>query len=270
MNSKEEFVGKVAVVTGGSRGIGYAVAKRLASGGAYVIIGAIDEAEVQESAAELCAEGYKVEGMQVDVSHADQVERFINYAGQVDQQRAGIDILVNCAGVQRYGDVVETSEALWDEVMNINLKGMFLTSKYAVPQMRLRSGGSIINMSSIQAFASQTSVVAYTASKGGINAMTRAIALDHAAENIRVNAVCPASIDTPMLRMAADLFKNDNTQDDIINSWSHMHPMGRVGKPSEVAELVAFLASDRASFITGSEMRIDGGMLAALGVTLPE
>ena len=212
-------------------------------------------------------EGLAVSGKQVDVRSAQQIKTLIDFAVQ---EYGGIDILVNCAGIQRYGNVVDTEEDVWDEVIAINMKGIFLSCKYAIPELRKRGGGAIVNISSVQAFASQTEVVAYTASKGGINAMTRAMALDHAAENIRINVVCPASIDTPMLRWAADLFKGDNNQEHVLEGWGRMHPIGRLGKPEEVAELVAFLASDRASFMTGTEVKIDGGMLAALGVTLPK
>jgi NAD(P)-dependent dehydrogenase (short-subunit alcohol dehydrogenase family) len=262
----QEFTGKVAVVTGGSLGIGYAAAKRLAEGGACVVICGSREAVVKESTSQLQLEGLPVKGFKADVRSAKEMEQLVQFA--VDQF-GGLDILVNSAGVQRYGDAVETSEEIWDEVLDINLKGMFLSSKFAIPEMRKRGGGAIINVSSVQAFASQKGVVAYTASKGGINAMTRAMALDHAHEKIRINAVCPASVDTPMLRTSADLFKAENTQEKVLNDWGKMHPVGRVGTPEEVAELIAFLASDKAQFVTGAEMKIDGGMLAALGVSLP-
>jgi NAD(P)-dependent dehydrogenase (short-subunit alcohol dehydrogenase family) len=132
------------------------------------------------------------------------MKRLVNFAAEI---YGGVDVLVNAAGVQRYGTVVDTEEEVWDEVLDVNLKGIYLASKYAIPQMRERGGGAIVNLSSVQAFASQKGVAAYTASKGGINALTRAMALDHAEENIRVNAVCPASVDTPMLRWAANLFR---------------------------------------------------------------
>ncbi|MDB5555321.1 MAG: short-chain dehydrogenase, partial [Rhizobium sp.] len=125
-------------------------------------------------------------------------------------------------------------------------------------------------ISSVQAYASQAGVAAYTASKGANNALVRAMALDHAGENITVNAVCPASIDTPMLRWSADLHKGDRTQDEMIAGWGKGHPLGRVGRAEEVAELVAFLASDKARFITGADMKIDGGTMAKLGIVLPE
>ncbi|HQY31472.1 MAG TPA: SDR family oxidoreductase, partial [Thermomicrobiales bacterium] len=183
----------------------------------------------------------------------------------------GIDILVNSAGIQRYGTVVDTTEATWDEVFDINVKGMYLTSHFAIPEMEKRGGGAIVFVSSVQAFASQKQVAAYTASKGAINALTRAMSLDHAAQNIRINVVCPGSIDTPLLRNAADLFRTDQqTVQDVIDSWGHMHPLGRVGTGRDVAELIAFLVSDRASFITGGEYKVDGGLLSAISVVLPE
>jgi NAD(P)-dependent dehydrogenase (short-subunit alcohol dehydrogenase family) len=152
----------------------------------------------------------------------------------------------------------------------VNLKGIYLASKHAIPQMRERGGGAIVNLSSVQAFASQKGVAAYTASKGGINALTRAMALDHAEENIRVNAVCPASVDTPMLRWSADLFKGEKSVEETVAEWGKMHPVGRVARAEEVAEVIAFLASPRSSFVTGGEYKVDGGMLASLGVALPE
>ena len=195
------------------------------------------------------------------------MKRLVNFAAEI---YGGVDVLVNAAGVQRYGTVVDTEEEVGDEVLDVNLKGIYLASKYAIPQMRERGGGAIVNLSSVQAFASQKGVAAYTASKGGINALTRAMALDHAEENIRVNAVCPASVDTPMLRWAANLFRGDKSVEATVAEWGKMHPLGRVATVEEVAEVIAFLASEKASFVTGGEYKVDGGMLAALGVHLPE
>jgi NAD(P)-dependent dehydrogenase (short-subunit alcohol dehydrogenase family) len=147
---------------------------------------------------------------------------------------------------------------------------MFLTAKHCVPELRRRGGGAIVNVASVQAFATQAGVAAYAASKAGVIGLTKAIAVDHAAENIRCNAVCPGSVDTPMLRFAAALFKGDSTEDDTIRAWGSSHPLGRVARPEEVAEVIAFLASDRASFVTGAELKVDGGLLAQLAVVLPE
>ncbi len=154
--------------------------------------------------------------------------------------------------------------------MNVNVKSMFLTSHFAVPEMRKRGGGAIVNVASVQGLATQTQVTAYSTSKSAVIGLTRTIAVDYAKFGIRANVVLPASIDTPMLRGAADLFRKERSVDDLVTDWGKMHPLGRVGTAEEVAELIAFLASDRAAFITGAEYKVDGGMMAALGVVLPE
>jgi NAD(P)-dependent dehydrogenase (short-subunit alcohol dehydrogenase family) len=261
-----EFSGKVAIVTG-AVGMGRAAARKLATEDAAVVICSDREEQVEDAVGALRDEGLEVSGVRADVTSSVDMKRLVDLATET---YGGVDVLVNSAGVQRYGTVVETQEEVWDEVLDVNLKGIYLASGYAIPEMRKRGGGAIVNLSSVQAFASQTGVAAYTASKGGINALTRAMALDHAGENIRVNAVCPASVDTPMLRWAADLFKGDKSIDETVEDWGAMHPLGRVARPEEVAEVIAFLASPRASFVTGGDYKVDGGMLAALGVTLPE
>lgn len=262
-----EFTGKVALVTGGTLGIGLAVARRLARDGASVVICSNREDQVEATVAKLRDEDLEVRGIRADVTSRSDMEELVGFATETYQ---GVDVLVNSAGVQRYGTVVDTEEEVWDEVLDVNLKGIYLASKYTMLEMRRRGGGAIVNLSSVQAFASQKGVAAYTASKGGINALTRAMALDHAAENIRVNAVCPASVDTPMLRWSADLFRGEKSVEETVEDWGGMHPIGRVAKPEEVAEVIVFLASPRASFVTGGDYKVDGGMLAALGVSLPE
>ena len=263
----DDFVDKVAVVAGGSLGIGKAAARRLATGGAAVVLCGRRPEAVEETTAELRGDGLEVEGIVADVASAADMRRLIATAVE---RYGGVDVLVNSAGVQRYGTVVETDEATWDEVMGINLKGMYLASREAIPEMRKRGGGVIVNVSSVQAFATQKGVAAYSTSKAAINGLTRAMALDHAAEQIRVVAVCPASVETPMLRWSADLFKGEGTREQMLAAWGRMHPLGRIGQPEEVAELIAFLAGPRAGFITGGEYKIDGGMLSQLGVHLPE
>ena len=262
-----EFSRKVAIVSGGARGIGRAAARKLAEEAASVVICSDREEQVEETVSALREEGLEVRGVRADVTSPADMKKLMDFASET---YGGVDVLVNSAGVQRYGTVVETEEEVWDEVLDANLKGVYLASRYAIPEMRKRGGGAIVNLSSVQAFASQTGVAAYTASKGGINALTRAMALDHAGENIRVNAVCPASVDTPMLRWSADLFKGDKSVEETLEDWGRMHPLGRVARPEEVAEVIAFLASARASFITGGDYKVDGGMLAALGVRLPD
>ena len=262
-----EFLGNVAIVTGGALGIGRATARRLAQDGASVVVCGDREEQVEQAAEELRGEKLEVRGLRADVTSSADMRRLVAFTTDV---YGGVDVLVNSAGVQRYGTVVETEEYVWDEVLNVNLKGIYLASKHAIPEIRKRGGGAIVNLSSVQAFASQKGVAAYTASKGGINALTRAMALDHAEENIRVNAVCPASVDTPMLRWSADLFKGDKSVEETLEDWGGMHPLGRIARPEEVAEVIAFLAGPRASFVTGGDYKVDGGMLAALGVRLPE
>ncbi|MED7928896.1 SDR family oxidoreductase [Nonomuraea sp. LP-02] len=254
-----EFGGKVALVTGGSTGIGRAVVDRLAAGGASVVFCGVDQ--------DAECDGERVVGRIADVRRADQMRDLVELAVS---RFGGLDVVVTCAGVQRYGTVEDTPEEVWDEVLDINLKGVYLTCKAAVPRLRERGGGSIVLMSSVQAFSSQAQVAAYTASKAAINGLTRAMALDHAADGIRVNVVCPGSVDTPMLRWAADLWRGELSQEEQVRQWGRAHPLGRVGRAEEVAELVAFLAGPRSSFITGAEHRVDGGLLAQNPAALPE
>ncbi|WP_020674205.1 SDR family NAD(P)-dependent oxidoreductase [Amycolatopsis nigrescens] len=163
----------------------------------------------------------------------------------------------------------ETSGELWDRVFDVNVKGVFHTCRAAVPQLRGRGGGSIVNVSSVQAFVAQSGAAAYVASKGAINAFTKAMAVDHAAEGIRVNVVCPGSVDTPMLRWAVGLTANGRDTGELIDDLGRTHPLGRVARPEEVAEAILFLSSRRASFITGSEHRVDGGLLAVCAAESP-
>jgi NAD(P)-dependent dehydrogenase (short-subunit alcohol dehydrogenase family) len=261
-----DFAGKVAVVTGGSLGIGRACVRRLAVGGAAVVFCGHDDTSVEDAVAELRGEGLEVQGRRADVRSAAEVEALVRLA--VDSY-GGVDVLVNSAGVQRYGAVVDTPEDVWDEVLGVNLKGLYLAARYAIPEMRRRGGGAIVAIASVQAFATQAGVAAYAASKGGVVALSRSMAVDHAAEGITVNAVCPGSVDTPMLRWAAERFRGERSVEEVVAEWGRGHPLGRVIRADEVAELVAFLATDRAAAITGGEVRIDGGLLARIGVVIP-
>jgi NAD(P)-dependent dehydrogenase (short-subunit alcohol dehydrogenase family) len=258
------LTGKVAVVTGGSKGIGLGIASRLAADGAAVWIATNEASSLAEALAHIQG---NVDGGVADVAVATDM---MEMAAAAKAAFGGIDILVNSAGIQRYGSVVDTPEAVWDDVMNVNLKGIFLASKAAIPHIHDRGGGSIINIASVQGYASQAGVAAYTASKGGILALTRAMALDHAGDGIRVNAICPASIDTPMLHWAADLWKGDRTSGEMLALWGQAHPVGRVGRPDEIGALAAFLASDDCAFMTGADLKVDGGVLAKLGIVLPD
>ena len=254
------FSDKVAVVTGGGAGMGQAIAVAFAQEGAAVVIADVNAEAAESAAAEIRASGGQALAVQADVSRSADAQRI---AAEAIRVFGGIDILVNNAGIQTYGTVVDTDEETWDRTINVNLKSMFLVSKYCVPEIAKRGGGAIVNMASVQGMASQKRVVAYAATKGGIIAMTRTMALDHAPDHIRVNCVCPGSVDTPMLRWAADLFVPENPA-GAIEDWGKLHALGRVAQASEIARVVLFLAGPDASFMTGSSVVVDGGMLAGL------
>jgi len=257
--------GKVTIVGGGSSGIGRAVVECFARHGALVEFVAVDEKGVAETERDIAAMGLSARGSLVDASDPVAVKNFyLDFA----QRHDGLDALVNSVGIQRYGTVETTSVETWDEVLAINLRSMFLMDKYAVPLLRERGGGAIVHVSSAQATASQQNVVAYTASKGAISAFTRAMAVDHAADSIRVNVVLPGSVDTPMLRASAQAIRPDDP-DSAIAEWGRGHPIGRVALPGEVADACLFLVSSLASFVTGTELRVDGGVLAGVGLAAP-
>ena len=260
----KDLDGKIAIITGGATGIGLASARALASQGAKVVLFGPDQAALDLAVADLGRD--QAAALTGDVRSAADVEALVSHAASTF---GGVDILVNSAAIQPYGTVETLSEDDWDRTIAVNLKGAYLASHFAVPQMRRRGGGAIVNIASVQGIACQTNVAAYVASKGGLLALTRAMALDHAGDGIRVNAVCPGSIDTPMLRFAASENLNGKTEEEVVDSWGRMHPIGRVGRAEEVGEMVAFLSGPRASFCTGGEYKVDGGLLAKLGVVLP-
>jgi NAD(P)-dependent dehydrogenase (short-subunit alcohol dehydrogenase family) len=260
-----DFAGKVVIVTGGVSGIGRAAATLLAARGAQVNICGLNQDEADTVAADI---GYGARGYVVDVTVEAQVGAFVSDVTRTD---GGLDVVVTAAGIQRYGTAADTMLTEWNEVLSTNLTGSFLAVKHALPYLRERGAGTVVMVSSVQAFITQTDVAAYTASKGALNALARSIAIDEARHGIRVNAVCPGSVDTPMLRMAARRFSDGSHEGEqaLIEQWGASHPLGRVARPSEIAEAIAFLASERASFVTGISLLVDGGLSATAPVALP-
>jgi NAD(P)-dependent dehydrogenase (short-subunit alcohol dehydrogenase family) len=263
-----EHAGRVALVTGAASGIGRAVAELLAARGASVAVNALHAEEAASVAAAITTRGATAIPVAADVSDgpavAAAVEETVRAFGK-------LDVLVTSAGIQRYGTVADTDEQTWDEVFAVNVKGAYLTARAAIPHLRRSDSAAIVVVSSVQARATQTNVAAYATSKAALNALARSMAVDEAPFGIRVNAVCPGSVDTPMLRWSAGRF-SDGSPGGVqrtVESWGRSHPLGRVAQPAEVAEVVAFLASPRASFVTGADLAVDGGLLATLPVALP-
>lgn len=243
---------KIVIVTGGGSGIGRASAELFALEGAKVVVADFNEKAGQETVAAIRQSGGEAIFVQADVSDSAQVQCLVDTTLQT---YGGIDILVNNAGILLFGTALDTSQQDWERVIAINLTGTFLVSKAVLPHMIARGGGSIVNVtSSTGAHDAAANTVAYVTSKGGVALLTRAMAIDHAKHNVRVNAVAPGPTDTPMLR--------DAMSPEQLAAFAATFPMGRLGRPEELARAILFLASDEASFITGAILAVDGGQTA--------
>jgi NAD(P)-dependent dehydrogenase (short-subunit alcohol dehydrogenase family) len=253
------FDGKAVVVTGGALGIGQAVCELLAERGASVAILDWDANAGKETCDKINSNGGKATFAKVNVSDRTEVDDAIKKARSTFGR---LDSLVVSAGIQRYGTAISTDDAQWDEVIGVNLKGAWNAARATIPFLQESGGGTIVNVSSVQALASQQNVLAYTVSKHGLLGLTRSMAMDFAKDNIRSNAVCPGTVDTPMLRWAASLDPNPQSVYDACNQ---MHPLGRIAQPREIAEVVAFLAHESSSFVTGAVWTVDGGLLTQIG-----
>ncbi len=244
---------KVALITGGSRGMGAAEAKMFADEGAHVVIADILENEGRKTASEIAASGARCVFTQLDVLKASEWDSVI---GTVISNFGKLDVLVNNAGVTSRMMLLDTSEPEWDRVMDINTKGTFLGIKAAIPAIRSSGGGSIINISSQMGLVGADYISPqYQASKGAVRLLTKSVAIQYASDNIRCNSIHPAPIETDM---TADVRQDPDAFRDMLRRI----PMGRYGKPEEVAYAVLYLASDESSFVTGSELVVDGGWTA--------
>lgn len=246
--------GKIALVTGGANGIGRAISKILASEGARVAVGDLDEDEGRQAAEEIQKEGGEAKFFRLDVTDEESVREVI---GSVSEQFGELDVLVNNAGITGPGTPThEVSVEEWEAVFAVNVKGAFLCTKYTVPHMRENGGGSIVNFSSIYGIIGNADSPTYHASKGAIRLASKTDAVVYAKENIRVNSVHPGTTLTPLVRELAE------RDPDYLEQMKALHPLGRFAEPEEIAYGVLYLASDESSFVTGSELVIDGGFTA--------
>jgi NAD(P)-dependent dehydrogenase (short-subunit alcohol dehydrogenase family) len=251
--------GKVVLITGGSSGIGHATARKFLEQGACVVINGSDAGRLSAAVRELAAEGGRISGVCADIRKPDECAQLVRST----LATAGrLDLLVNSAGVWLEGDAELASEAMWDRVLDVNLKGTFFTSQQAIAALE-QTRGAIINISSDAGVVGNKGAAIYSASKGGVNLLTKALALELAAKKIRVNAICPADVQTPMLeKQAATYGTGDSCA--YLQKLLEKYPTGteRFIRPEEVAELVLFLVSPAAAAITGSCMSIDFGITA--------
>jgi len=250
---------RVAVVTGAASGIGRATALRYAAEGARVCAADVQAEALAETVAVITRSGGEALAQPTDVSCAADCEALVQAA--LDWAGA-LHIVANIAGVGQFNSTVETlEEDEWDRVLAINLKSVYLVSKFAVPHLRAAGGGVILNMASPHAFATTEGVAAYAASKGGVVSLSRQMAIDLAKDRIRVVSVVPGAVDTPMLRAHAE---RQQTTLEALGFYSDPTKMGRIGNPEEMANAMLWLASDEASFVTGSPIVVDGGILSRL------
>ena len=241
---------KTAVITGAGKGLGAATARLFARHGARVVIVDIDEAAAVDVADQIEKDSGIARGVRADITIARDVQQVMDDTIDLWER---IDVLVNNAGIWIPGTVTDTSEQDWDRLMSVNVNGAYLCSRYAVPHMQAAGGGSIVCIASASGVVGQMNQIAYNTSKHAVVGLVRCMALDHAEANIRVNAVCPGVIRTPML---------DVQSEEQLEAMRGMHPINRIAEPEEIAETVLHLSGDESSFTTGCVYLVDGGMTA--------
>jgi len=254
MNAFFDLTGKIALITGSSQGIGFGIARGLGHAGATIILNGRNEEKMNRGISTLSSEGLKVYGYSFDVSDSDQIEQNIS---AIEREVGSIDILVNNAGIQRRGPLETIEESVWREVIETNLTAVFLLSKRVVKGMIDRRSGKIINLCSLMSEITRPTVAPYTASKGGVKMLTKAMAIEWAKYNIQVNGIGPGFIVTELNRALLD----DPKFDAMVRSRT---PAGRWGEPSDLAGVAVFLASRASDYVTGQVIYVEGGLLSAL------
>jgi len=248
--------GKVAIITGAGSGIGRATAILFAKEGTSVVVADFNQAKGTETVSLIQKGGGEARFVPVDVSNAADVKKMVRIT--VDAY-GKLDILVNNAGIYAQGNAVETQEDDWDQILNVNLKGAFLCSKYCIPEMIKSGGGVIVNIGSEAGLVGIKNQVAYNVSKGGVISLTKSMAIDFAADNIRVNCVCPGTTETPLVETALNVAPEPGKARRELEA---VRPLNRLGQPKEIAFGILYLASDESPYATGSILSIDGGYTA--------
>jgi NAD(P)-dependent dehydrogenase (short-subunit alcohol dehydrogenase family) len=249
---------RVAIVTGAGRGIGRGIAAEFAREGARVVIAEVDQATARDAQGQLAAAGGTVRAIPCDVTSEDDIRRLMI---ETEEAFGGLEVLVNNAAVGVYKSLIEATAEDFDRAVAVNLRGVFLCMKHASPLLRRSGSGSIINIASVHSVQNVGGTVPYAASKGGVAALTRAAAIDLAADGIRVNAICPGWIDTPLIRAIFDGTEDPTAMRAAVEK---RQLFGRLGTPEEIGRAAVFLASDDSTYVTGSLLFVDSGMTAQL------
>ena len=269
LSSAGEQSGRVALVTGGSSGIGRGAANELARQGASVVVHGLSIGEANLVVQEIRIAGGTAVAAAGPIDDPETAQAAVALALT---QYGQLDVLVTSAGIQRYGTALDTPIEVWDEVFNVNVKGVFLACKAALAEIRKSEAGAIAIIASVQASATQANVAAYTSSKGALLSLARAMAVDEGPHGVRVNSISPGTIDTPMLRNTARLLSDGSPtgMQALVDNWGSAHALQRTGTIQELGAVISFVTSPRASFMTGDDIRVDGGLLARLAAAAPK